>query len=225
MDKYLIIVAGGKGERFSDEMPKQFKEINGRPLLMHTFDAFSDVAPAHIVLVLNRHYIAYWKELCEQYGFATPHEIVEGGPKRFHSVKSGLAAVPDNVLVAIHDGVRPLVTRDMIKTGFDIAFRKGNAVPVIPVTDSMREVSGPLSKTVEREHFRLVQTPQFFLSTLIRKAYRKPYDEKFTDDASVLEAGGQQIYLFDGDPQNIKITTPEDMAFASYLLQERNGNN
>lgn len=218
MDKYLIIVAAGKGERVSDEMPKQFMEINGRPLLMHTFDAFSEVALHRIILVLNRHYIRYWQELCEQYQFHIPHELIEGGPKRFHSVKSGLAAVPNNILVAIHDGVRPFVSTDNIKTGFDIAMRKGNAVPVIPVTDSIREVSGPLSKSVKRERFRRVQTPQFFQSALIRKAYAKSYDEKFTDDASVLESSGQQIYLFDGDPKNIKITTPEDLALASCLL-------
>jgi 2-C-methyl-D-erythritol 4-phosphate cytidylyltransferase len=221
MDKYLIIVAGGKGERLSDELPKQFAEVNGRPLLMHTFDAFTDIRLHRIILVLNRHYVRYWKELCEKYRFSVPHEVVEGGPKRFHSVKSGLTAVPDNVLVAIHDGVRPLVSADMIRTGFDIALRKGNAIPVIPVTDSIREISGPLSKSVDRNRFRLVQTPQFFQSTIIRKTYRKPYDEKFTDDASVLETAGQQIYLFEGDPANIKITTPEDLALAAGLLSSR----
>ena len=222
MDKYLIIVAAGKGERLSDEMPKQFMEINGRPLLMHTFNVFSGVPLRQIILILNRHYIRYWQELCEQHQFYIPHEIIEGGPKRFHSVKSGLAAVPNNVLVAIHDGVRPIVSTNRIKTGFDIALRKGNAVPVIPITDSMREVSGSFSKSVERERFKLVQTPQFFQSVLIKKAYAKPYDEKFTDDASVLESTGKQIYLFDGDPKNIKITTPEDLALAACFLPDRN---
>jgi 2-C-methyl-D-erythritol 4-phosphate cytidylyltransferase len=218
MDKYLIIVAGGKGKRVSDELPKQFMEINGRPLLMYTIDAFSEVPLRQIVLVLNRHYIRYWQELCDKYQFFTDHELVEGGPKRYHSVKSGLSAVPDHALVAIHDGVRPFVTTKLIKTGFDIALKKGNAVPVIPLTDSLREVSGPLNKPAERDRFKLVQTPQFFQSTLIRKAYRKPYVEKFTDDATVFEASGQTVCLFEGDPANIKITTPEDLALAAGLL-------
>ncbi|RLD34252.1 MAG: 2-C-methyl-D-erythritol 4-phosphate cytidylyltransferase [Bacteroidetes bacterium] len=220
MEKYLIIVAGGKGTRLSADLPKQFIEINGKPLLMHTFDAFSETGYIdHFVLVLPTEYISYWNELCETFRFATKHIIREGGPKRYHSVKSGLAVVPENSLVAVHDAARPFVSKRMVREGFDLALRKGNAVPVINMEDSLREVSGTLNKPVNRNRFRRVQTPQFFRSNLLKNAYQQPYDERFTDDATVLELAGNQIFLFEGDPENIKITHPVDLVYAEHLFR------
>jgi len=205
MEKYVIITAGGKGHRFSTEQPKQFVEIFDRPLLMHTFDAFSETGIIdHFVLVLPAEYIRLWDELCEKHQFKTDHIIKEGGPKRYHSVKSGLMAIPENVLVAIHDAARPFVSQKII---------------VIAVEDSLREISGSLSKPVNRNLFKRVQTPQFFRSSLIKKAYEQPYNERFTDDATVLETSGEQIYLMEGDTENIKITHPADLAYAEYLLR------
>ncbi len=220
MKKYLIIVAGGKGERLSAELPKQFVEINGKPVLMHTFNAFSETGMIdHFVLVLPTAYISYWNELCEAFRFTTKHIIREGGPKRYHSVKSGLAVIPDKSLLAIHDAARPFVSKKMIADGFNMSLRKGNAIPVINIEDSLREISGPLNKPVYRSRFKRVQTPQFFRSALIKKAYQQPYDERFTDDATVLESSGEQIYLFEGITENMKLTYPADLAYAEYLLR------
>ncbi len=220
MEKYVIITAGGKGHRFSTEQPKQFVEIFDRPLLMHTFDTFSETGIIdHFVLVLPAEYIRLWDELCEKHQFKTDHIIKEGGPKRYHSVKSGLMAIPENALVAIHDAARPFVSQKIIRDGFDLALRKGNAVPVIAVEDSLREISGSLSKSVNRNLFKRVQTPQFFRSSLIKKAYKQPYNERFTDDATVQETLGEKIYLMEGDTENIKITHPADLAYAEYLLR------
>ena len=222
MDKYVLIVAGGKGLRMKSELPKQFIEINNKPILMHTFDAFSSIGISyHFILVLATEYIAYWKELCEKNRFKTEHTVIEGGPKRYHSVKRGLSLVPTNSLVAIHDAVRPFVSKNIIINGFDIAARKGNAIPSVAINESIRKISGSLSKSVNRENYKIVQTPQFFQSVLIKKAYEQALTEKFTDDANILESSGKQIYLFEGDFKNIKITHPEELAYAESLIKLR----
>jgi len=220
MEKYVLIVAGGKGLRMKSELPKQFIEINNKPVLMHTFDAFSGIGNINnFILILATEYIGYWEELCEKHCFKTEHTVIEGGPKRYHSVKRGLSLIPNNSLVAIHDAVRPVVSRNIIKNGFDIAAKKGNAIPAVAIKESIRKISGSLSKSVNREMFKIVQTPQFFQSALIKRAYEQAFNEKFTDDANMLESLGKQIYLIEGDTKNIKITDPEDLVYAEYLLK------
>lgn len=220
MEKYVLIVAGGEGLRMKSKLPKQFIEINNRPVLIRTFDAFSGIGNInHFILVLAAEHINYWQQLCEKHRFKTEHTVIEGGPKRYHSVKRGLSLIPTNSLVAIHDAVRPFVSKNIINTGFDIAARKGNAIPAIAINESIREISGSLSKSVNREKYKIVQTPQFFQSDLIKRAYEQAFNEKFTDDANILESSGKQIYLIEGDTKNIKITHPEDLVYAESLLK------
>lgn len=219
MVKYVIIVAGGEGKRMGMEQPKQFLEIGGLPLLMHTFRAFSFLGDTiEFILVLPADSINYWKQLCKMHNFTIPHQIAEGGPKRFHSVKRGLQMVPGDALVAIHDAARPFVSKQVIEDCFTMAERKGNAVPVMPVRESIREVSGTLNKSIDRSKLRLVQTPQVFLSSDIKRAYQQPYNENFTDDAMVLENTGKQIFMVDGNQENIKITSPADLRFAKTMI-------
>ncbi len=219
MQQFILIVAGGKGSRMGSDLPKQFLPLGGVPLLMHTFDAFSFLyGSAEIILVLPSDIIDLWKKICGQYEFAIPHKIVEGGPKRFHSVKSGLRVVPGDSVVAIHDAARPLVSKKTITTCFEIAERKGNAVPSIAINESVREVDGSLNHSIDRNKLRIIQTPQVFKSSLIRRAYNQAYDEKFSDDASVLESMGEPIYLVPGNPENIKITRSMDLILAERLI-------
>jgi len=219
MKKYVVIVAGGKGKRMGSEQSKQFLEVENLPILMHTFRAFSFLGnTVEFILVLSADDIDHWEELCKIHDFNIPHQIVEAGPKRFHSVKIGLRLVPENALVSIHDAVRPFVSKQVIEACFTMAARKGNAVPVIPIGESMRELSGTLSKSINRNKFRLVQTPQVFFSSDIKQAYQQPYNESFTDDATVMERTGKQIYLVEGNKENIKITHPVDLAFAKAFL-------
>lgn len=222
MDKYVLIVAGGSGSRFNESLPKQFVPVNGKPLLMWTFEAFRHLLPeARFVLVLNHLLIGRWKQLCSEHRFEIPHQLIEGGPKRYHSVKVGLSVVPKESLVAIHDGARPCVNRALIDNCFDVALRKGNAIPAIPVSSSLRQVDGPLNKKVDREQYRIVQTPQTFRASHIKKAYLQTFHESFTDDASILESDGRQINLVEGDPLNIKLTTPHQLVFISAILNDQ----
>jgi len=219
MEKYILILAAGKGSRFNSDQPKQLADINGMPMLIRTFKAFEFLKnKAHFILVLRSDLIGLWNELCYMYKFEIEHSIVEGGPKRFHSVKNGLKSVPDNSLVAIHDAVRPLVTRDIINEGFLVASRKGNAVPAIPITESIRETDGSINRPVDRNKYRIIQTPQIFHAQKIKKAYNQSYDERYTDDATVLESTGEPIHLIEGDRNNIKITSVEDLNFVSSFL-------
>lgn len=216
MKKYVILVAGGKGSRMGSDLPKQFLELNGKPILMHTFEAFLSLeVQIEFILVLPADHISHWNHLCEIHDFRTPHQITEGGPHRFHSVKSGLKLVPEGALVAIHDAVRPFVSKEVIKRCFTMAERKGNAVPVIPLRESIRVMSGSLSKSVDRDKYKLVQTPQAFLSSALKVAYQQAYNERFTDDATVLENTGAQIFTVEGNKENIKITTPAELAIAT----------
>lgn len=222
MRKYAIIVAGGKGLRMGGELPKQFIPIEGRPVLMRTLDTFhacdSDI---QIILVLPRDHQPYWQELCREYRFAVPHSIADGGATRFHSVQNGLALVDEaEALVAVHDGVRPFVAHDVISRCYCEAELHGAVVPVIPVVETVRHLLPEGSETVSRDDYRLVQTPQTFRASLLRRAYEQTYCNGFTDDASVVEALGEAVCLVEGNRENIKLTTPFDLTVASALLRE-----
>jgi len=221
MQKSVIIVAGGAGKRMGGGIPKQFIEIGGKPILMHTMLRFFDFdSNIFIVLVLPFHQIETWNLLCSQHRFMLPHQIVAGGNERYDSVKKGLEKISDNQLVAIHDGVRPLVSRETISKSFEMAEIYGSAVPSVPVKESLREVLEGKNRPVDRRNFYLIQTPQTFKSSLIKQAYQKPYNPLFTDDASVFEAAGNEVHLFEGNIENIKITTPTDLKIAAILLNE-----
>ena len=220
MKRYAIIVAGGKGLRMGGELPKQFIPIEGRPVLMRTLDTFHACDESiQIILVLPRDHQDYWRELCAQYQFAVPHRIADGGATRFHSVQNGLALVDaSEALVAVHDGVRPFVNHEVISRCYAEAEAHGAVVPVIPVVETVRQLTGEGSVTVDRNAYRLVQTPQTFRATLLRRAYEQPYTDAFTDDASVVEALGEAVTLVDGNRENIKLTTPFDLIVAKALV-------
>ena len=220
MGKYILIVAAGEGARFGSNEPKQFVPVNGKPLLLHTFDAFLKADRAfRFVLVLSENQISRWKNLCSQHHFAIPHQIVAGGKTRTESVKNGLSYIPEDSLVAIHDGVRPLVSPLVIEKGFKLAAVTGNAIPAINVTESVRVIEGRNNRALNRDLLRLVQTPQFFHSKLIKQAYRSFGGKMVTDDAAVYEQAGHKITLFTGNRENIKITFAEDLLFAEALLK------
>lgn len=221
MRRHALIVAGGKGLRMGAEIPKQFLELKGLPVLMHTIKAFRFDPKLSITLVLPADQFTYWKWLCEKHNFQEPHQLVAGGDSRFQSVKNGLLAIAEpNALVAIHDGVRPLISKEIIENSFKVALEKGNSLVVVKLKDSIRkqDLLGN-SKGVNRDNYYLVQTPQTFEMSQILKAYETAEDDNFTDDASVLEASGQKINLIEGNYRNLKITTPEDLIIASALLQ------
>jgi 2-C-methyl-D-erythritol 4-phosphate cytidylyltransferase len=216
---YVIIVAGGSGTRMNSDVPKQFIELQGKPVLMHTIQKFAQVIPnIKIILVLAPSYNELWKKLCEQYKFNVPYQLTEGGTTRFHSVKNGLHLVPENSIVGIHDAARPLVSKQTILNAFETAVIKGNACPAIPLNESVREVHNGSNKAVDRTNYLLIQTPQCFQSNLIKKAFLQDYQVAFTDDASVLEAIGEKINLIEGNRENIKITTPQDLVIANALM-------
>lgn len=221
MKKYAIIVAGGKGLRMGGELPKQFIPVEGRPVLMRTLDAFHACdGTIQIVLVLPRDHQPYWQELCREYQFAVPHRIADGGATRFHSVQNGLALVDDaEALVAVHDGVRPFLSAEVIEACYREAEAHGAVVPVIPVVETVRHLLPEGSETVPRDAYRLVQTPQTFRASLLRRAYEQPFCEAFTDDASVVEALGHAVLLVEGNRENIKLTTPYDLIVAKALVE------
>lgn len=236
-----ITVAAGSGTRMGTETPKQFLLLDGKPIVMRTLERIAEGVACYragcsqnvdnnvenstgvdkyvhkSVLVLPRHYLPMWRELCDRHDFRLPHEVVPGGETRFHSVKNGLAAAPAADLVLVHDGVRPFADDRTIAEVIAAAQRYGAAVPAVPVVDSLRRLNGggDSSEAVERSLYRAVQTPQGFRGDWIRKAYETPYDERFTDDASVVELTGTgRVVLTEGSPDNLKITTPTDLAIA-----------
>lgn len=222
-EKYVIVVAGGKGLRMGGDLPKQFLPLCGRPVLLHTLTAFRAYDPTmKIILVLPESHQEYWKALCEEYAVSIPHTIVTGGETRFHSVQNALTLVPDNALVAVHDGVRPLVPEALIAEAFARAETGKGAYPVIPVTDSLRKYVNSLSvsESVDRSQYCLVQTPQVFQSNTLKHAYAQDYRDEFTDDVSVVEAAGDVIpVMIEGAKENIKITTQTDMLVAEAFLR------
>lgn len=220
---HTIIVAGGKGLRMGGDIPKQFIPVNGMPVLMHTIRRFREFDPQmHIVLVLPKDHQDYWRQLCNEYRFTDRHDIADGGSTRFHSSQNGimaLAEAPDSDIVAIHDGVRPLVSVETIGRCFTAAAESGAAIPVLPVIDTLRYVghadengvNTEQGHNVLRSDYRVVQTPQTFRLALLRRAFTQPFNERFTDDASVVEALGEKVTMVDGNRENIKITTPYDL--------------
>lgn len=201
------------------DIPKQFLPVGGMPVLMRTINAFHNFdADMDIILVLPSDQQGYWSELCREYSFCTPHRIADGGETRFHSVRNGLALAADEGLIAVHDGVRPFVTAEVIERCFAEAEHKKAVIPVIPVVDTVRQLVDGGSVTVSRDLYRLVQTPQTFDAALLKEAYRQPYTPHFTDDASVVEAFGHEVTLVEGCRENIKITTQFDLKVAEAIL-------
>ena len=220
MADYVIIVAGGKGLRMGGEVPKQFLPVGGIPVLMRTLMRFREYSSClQMILVLPRGQQEYWHSLCRQHQFNIPYLLADGGRTRFHSVQNGLALIPDDAegVVGVHDGVRPFVSTDVISRCYEEARRSGAVIPVVPVVETLREIT-PLSRTVPREQYRLVQTPQVFDIRLLKAANQQPYNDGFTDDASVVEAFGFDITLVEGNRENIKITTPYDLTVAEAIL-------
>mgnify|MGYP001135823047 CR=1 FL=1 len=222
MKKFALIVAGGSGKRMNQETPKQFVEVEGKPILMHTMEAFLNADPDfHFIVVLPENLMEKWKTTCKEYNFSNPQSVAIGGSTRFHSVKNGLKKINEEGIVFIHDGVRPLVSVKTIENCYKMAVKTGNALPVISPSESVRRVVNDKNKAVDRTKYFLVQTPQTFKVSLIKKAFDRDYNEKFTDDASVLENYGKEIHLVEGNRENIKITFPEDLAFAKVYLQTK----
>ena len=218
MKKHIIIVAGGKGLRMGGDIPKQFLPVCGKPVLMRTMEAFHTYdAAIHVILVLPVSQQAYWKELCQEYRFSLSHDIANGGDTRFHSVMNGLAMVEGNGLVGVHDGVRPFVSQEVIARCYEEAEACKAVIPVIDVVETVRHLTEEGSETVPRDRYKLVQTPQVFEVELLRRAYQQTYTDLFTDDASVVEALGEKVYLVKGNRENIKLTTPFDLKLAEIL--------
>ena len=218
---YVIIVAGGKGLRMGSDIPKQFLPIGGRPVLMRTLERFRAYsADLQIILVLPEAQQDYWRQLCEEYHFDVEYQLANGGQTRFHSVQNGLALVPDDAegVVGVHDGVRPFPSIEVIKNCYETARTAKAVIPVIPVVETVRHLEKEGSVTVPRDEYKLVQTPQTFDIQLLKAANRQPYNDGFTDDASVVESYSHEITLVEGNRENIKITTPYDMKIAEVLI-------
>jgi 2-C-methyl-D-erythritol 4-phosphate cytidylyltransferase len=221
MNLYVVVVAGGSGKRMGADIPKQYLELAGKPVLMHTlerFKAFND--SIEIIAVLPENQLRFWADLQKKYFFTVQHTLVKGGRARFFSVRNGLKFVDVPGLVAIHDGVRPFVSIETIKRCFETAEKAGNAIPVIPPSDTLRMISDKGSSPINRLLVRQVQTPQVFRAELIKKAYLQEYRPEYTDDATVLESTGVKINLVEGNRENIKITTPEDLVISAAFLHE-----
>lgn len=224
MREYALIVAGGSGTRMESSTPKQFLELAGMPILMHTILAFHSYSSSiTIIIVLPLDQIEHWNYLCLKHGFTIPHKVVKGGATRFQSVRNGLSSCieEDNAMVAIHDGVRPLVRKEMIRASFQLAASNGTAVAAVTLKESIRKTDQAGSHSVDRSEFKLVQTPQTFKYHLIKHAYNIPESSILTDDATVAEKAGIKIALFEGAYDNIKITTPIDLKIAAAILGDR----
>lgn len=221
--KIAIIVAGGSGTRMGSAVPKQFLELSGKPVLWHTVNAFANAfADIQIVLVLPEAHFDYVKPWLHEFNTVTAVTLVKGGDTRFHSVKNGLNEVKTPAVVFVHDGVRPLISTVLIRSCYEAALEKGSAIPVIDMKDSIRQLEGEGNKAVDREQFKIIQTPQTFLSEWLLPAFSLPYDPLFTDEATVVERQGHRVHLVPGEEANIKITRPLDLTIASALLKERN---
>ena len=221
--RYLIVVAGGRGIRMGASVPKQFLLLLGKPIIFHTINRFLDYDPGiELIIVLPRDSTPVWEELCIKHGFDHDHNIVIGGEERYNSVKNGLSLVRQESLVAVHDAVRPLVSVETIERCFLMADKKGNAVPFIKPSESIREIISPArNRTLSRDMIALIQTPQVFRSDILLASYGKAFQPGFTDDASVVEAAGYKINLVEGNEENIKITTAEDLIVAESLLRNQ----
>ena len=221
MSDYIIVVAGGKGLRMGSDIPKQFLPIGGKPVLMRTLERFREYSEdLQIILVLPEAQQEYWQELCKKYDFKVEYLMANGGQTRLHSVQNGLALVPDNAegVVGIHDGVRPFPSIGVIRNCYETARIAKAVIPVIPVVETVRHLNNDDSMTVPRNEYRLVQTPQAFDIQLLKAANHQPYNDGFTDDASVVESYGHKITLVEGNRENIKITTPYDITVAEAII-------
>ncbi|MGM9475585.1 2-C-methyl-D-erythritol 4-phosphate cytidylyltransferase [Pedobacter sp. GSP4] len=220
MKYYAIIVAGGSGNRMQTETPKQFLLLKNLPVLMHTIKAFaqSDTQPK-ILLVLNKDQQAYWARLCEEFNFYVPHQIIDGGSERFHSVKNAVYSIAEDSYVAIHDAVRPLVSKTLIDNCYKEAELRGNVIAAVQSSDSVRMLQNGLTSALKRNEIYLVQTPQTFSLDVLKEAYQQEFTSHFTDDASVVEALGHNINIMEGERSNIKITYPIDLELAELLLK------
>jgi len=242
MTEYIIIVAGGKGLRMGSDIPKQFLPIGGKPVLMRTLERFREYSPTlQIILVLPKAQQEYWKELCQKYNFTMAYQLADGGETRFHSVQNGLSLIPDDAegVVGVHDGVRPFPSIEVIHNCYETAREKKAVIPVTSVVETLRHINSSgltrtntdspkksavvccnnNSVTVPRDEYKLVQTPQCFDIQLLKAANKQPYNDNFTDDASVVESYGHAITLVEGNRENIKITTPYDLKIAEVLVQ------
>ncbi|MEM6358881.1 MAG: 2-C-methyl-D-erythritol 4-phosphate cytidylyltransferase [Bacteroidota bacterium] len=221
--EFAIIVAGGKGTRMKSNTPKQFMLLNGLPVLMHTLNSFFDYSNnINTILVLPEDDLETWEELCSQYNYTNAVTMVTGGESRFQSVRNGLNKIAEySGLVAIHDGVRPLVGKDIIGASYRLAAVHGSAVAAVRLKESLRKTDQDNTKAVDRSNFRMIQTPQTFDLELIKKAYEIKEESSLTDDASVAEKSGHVISLFEGSYSNIKITTPEDIIIAEALIKDK----
>ena len=217
---FVIIVAGGTGKRMNSSLPKQFIEIHNKPIIFHTIEKFLAAdSSIHFVISLHPNFVEYWNELIEKHQFNFNHEIVAGGEERFFSVKNALELVPENAILGIHDAVRPLVSVETIISCFNTANKFGSAIPMVDSVNSLRYVSQGKNESLDRNYIKQVQTPQYFDSKQIKECYLNNYSRKFTDDASVFEASNSQIKTVEGNPENIKITTPIDLIVAKELLK------
>ncbi len=219
MKRYAIIVAGGSGQRMGSSAPKQFLKINNDIILMKSIRAFYEYdSSIEIIVALPENQISQWKDLCVDYDFTVNHTIVKGGQTRYHSVKNALEKTGNSGIIAVHDGVRPLVNQATIDLVFEIASINGNAIPYIDIVDSVRLVDSGSNKPVDRNKYKLIQTPQAFDCRIIKKAYEQEWEEFFTDDASIVEKSGIEINLVPGNIENIKVTTKIDLKIAETLL-------
>lgn len=221
MKKHVVIVAGGAGTRMKTDLPKQFLMLGKLPVLMHTIEQFFKYdSTLNIIVVLPQYQIEFWESLCNQHKYTTKHSVVSGGKTRYHSVQNGLALVPEKSLVAIHDGVRPLITKEVIGESYDFAEKNGSAIAAVPLKDSIRKFEETTTVAKNRSDYLLIQTPQTFNSSLLKQAYKQTEpNDKFTDDASVFEAVHGKVTLIIGDYKNLKITTPEDLIIAQALQE------
>jgi 2-C-methyl-D-erythritol 4-phosphate cytidylyltransferase len=222
MKKTAIIVAGGTGQRMGTVLPKQFLTIEGKAILLHTVGQFlATFSDIHFVLVLPADYIQDGKDLIESSGLTQIFQFVIGGDTRFQSVKNGLTQVDTDAIVFVHDAVRCLLTPALIQRCYQQALEKGSAIPAVSSTDTIRITDGIKHHVVDRSNVMMIQTPQTFNASILKKAFEQAYQPSFTDEANVLEASGTEVYLIEGEYENIKITRPLDLAIAEYILAKR----
>jgi 2-C-methyl-D-erythritol 4-phosphate cytidylyltransferase len=218
--RYVIIVAGGNGARMNTPVPKQFLKLDGKPILMHTISKFIETDPnIEIIIVIPAEQVSLWESLCQEYMFHKPMRIAHSGESRFHSVKNGLELITEDCIVGVHDAVRPLVSSKTIIAAYKAAEMWGNAIPAVPINDSIRQIESTRNIALDRSRYCAIQTPQCFRLDIIKKAYEQDYKYTFTDDATVVEAMGEHIRLVDGNTENLKITGPKDLIIAEALIK------
>lgn len=220
LKRTAIITAGGVGKRMNSDVPKQFLLLGGTPILMHTIQRFYDFDHSiEILVTLPKDWWSYWNELCENHKFEISVQLIEGGKERYHSVKKAIQVAKGDV-IAVHDGVRPLVNNKTIQNAFQLAEQKGSGIPVVPLKESIRKQSEDGNQAVNRRDYVLVHTPQCFNGDWLKEAYEQAYSDEFTDDASVVEKSGKTIHLSESNEENIKITTPNDLKIAELFLNQ-----